>query len=78
MWHIAGTQTAVAWCDDRVLVGPVSDELSGPDRGDPGLWPFNRVLRALGATRGDAIDEFEAVGLNLFRSTEDWVKIAAR
>jgi len=41
-------------------------------------WPFNQVLRRLGVLRGEAIDEFDAVGLNRHRSTDDWVKIAAR
>jgi hypothetical protein len=39
---------------------------------------LNQVLRRLGVLRGEAIDEFDAVGLNRHCSTEDWVKIAAR
>jgi hypothetical protein len=73
-----GTQAAMAWWDDRVLVGPVSFELGGPDQVELARSPFNQVLRRLGVQRGEAIDEFEAVGLNRHRSTEDWVKIAVR
>ncbi len=76
----AGTQAAVAWRDDTVIAGPLRLELGGLGRagGDIAQWPFNQVLRRLGVLRRDAIDEFDAVGLNRHRSTDDWVKIAAR
>lgn len=73
-----GTQAAVAWWDDKVLVDPASIELGGPDSVELAKSPFNQVLRRLGVLRGEAIDEFDAVGLNRYRSTEDWVKIAAQ
>ncbi len=63
------------WC---LTAGPVSLELGGPDQVDLARSPVNQVLRRLGVLRGEAIDEFDAVGLNRHRSTEDWVKIAAR
>ena len=67
-----GTQAAVAWRDGHVCLGPVSTELWMQDRADSAWWPFNRVLREFGVTRGDAFDEFDAVGLYQHRSTEDW------
>jgi hypothetical protein len=73
-----GTQAAVAWWDDKVLVDPSSVELGGPDSVELARSPFNQVLRRLGVLRREAADEFDAVGLNRYRSTEDWVRIAAR
>jgi hypothetical protein len=37
-------------------------------------WPLNRALRELGVARGEAFDEFDAVGLGKHRHTEDWLK----
>jgi hypothetical protein len=37
---------------------------------------INRALQFLGVSKGDAFDEFEAVGLNAHRSTDTWLESA--
>jgi hypothetical protein len=52
----------------------------GQDTASPyvvGSGSINTALRYIGAMRGDASDEFEAVGLDWFRSNEDWIEFAA-
>ncbi len=34
---------------------------------------INQALRSLGVSKGNAIDEFEAVGLGLHRDTDQWL-----
>jgi hypothetical protein len=41
---------------------------------ESGHGTINSVLRRLGATRGDSADAFEAVGLDRFRSNDDWLE----
>jgi hypothetical protein len=71
-----GTQAAVAWRDGRVCLEPVCAEVWMQDRSESAQWPFNRFLRELGVTRGDAFDEFDAVQLYRHRNTEDWEQAA--
>jgi hypothetical protein len=74
----AGTQAAVLWRGGEVVLGPwVSDNDTPKAAAEPiEQWPFNRVLRELGADRGAALDEFDAVGLGTYRSTDDWAAAA--
>jgi hypothetical protein len=76
----AGTQAAIVWRDGALVFGPDMAE----DRWENGRFvatprsdrPINRGLRLLGLDRGDAVDEFEAVGLGRYRSDERWVAAA--
>lgn len=64
----------VLWRDGEVSLGPVVTR-SGPaepDRPPSSEWAFNQALRQFGAERGDAFDEFDALGLGRRRRTEDW------
>ena len=70
-----GTQATVLWRNGEVCLGPVSGEFTAtaPHPSSSRQWPFNQALRELGVDRGDAFDEFDAVGLGRWRHTEDWV-----
>ena len=62
----AGGQSAIAWDKAETKFGPVSAEIG----------PINQALRFLGAEALSAHDEFEAVGLNRGRDSEDWIEIS--
>lgn len=47
----------------------------GDERVPPSQDSINRALVALGQRRGDALDEFEAVGLGRHRFTEEWLDL---
>jgi len=64
-----GTPAGVAWWDGNVCVAPISTELQMQNRFDRARWAFNWLLRELGLTRGDAVEEFDAVGLYRQRHT---------
>lgn len=70
-----GTQAMVLWRGGEVCLGPVTTEFTatGPDPSTNPQWPFNRALRELGVDRGDALDEFDSLGLGRWRHTEDWL-----
>jgi hypothetical protein len=70
-----GTQAMVLWRGGEVCLGPVTMEFTAtaPDPSSSQQWPFNQALRELGADRGDAFDEFDALGLGRWRHTEDWL-----
>jgi hypothetical protein len=69
-----GTQAIVLWRDGEVCLGPVTTEFTAtaPDPSSSRQWPFNQALCELGVDRGDAFDEFDALGLGRWRHTEDW------
>jgi hypothetical protein len=69
-----GTQAIVLWRNGQVCLGPVTTEFTAtaPDPSSSPQWPFNQALRELGVDRGDAFDEFDALGLGRWRRTEDW------
>ena len=69
----AGDQAAVAWRDGQVCLGPVTTQGWVQEPSNSAQWPFNRALRELGVARGDAFDEFDAVGLGKYRNTVDWL-----
>jgi len=58
----AGNQGAVVARAGTIVLAPIV----GDDT-------INSALRLLGATKGLAYDEFDAVGLSRFRSNEDWI-----
>jgi hypothetical protein len=69
-----GTQAMAVWRDGEIWLGPVITELGWPPA-DPAArpeWAINRALRKIGADRGQALDEFEALHLGRHRYTEDW------
>ncbi len=59
-----GEQSAMAYVDGR--------EVMAPQRSRGGGGPINQSLRAIGATRSEANDEFDTVGLGLHRSMDDY------
>jgi hypothetical protein len=70
----AGDQAAVAWRDGEVCLGPFTTQGWAQEPSNRVQWPLNRALRELGVARGEAFDEFDAVGLGKHRHTEDWLK----
>lgn len=79
-----GFQAAVGWVDGQVCCGRVftanhpAEQVSeayqlveGRDRIRD--MAINVVLRDMGATVGDWLDEFQALGLDRHRWTEDWI-----
>ncbi len=62
------------WRGGQVCLGPVTMEFTAtaPDPSSSPQWPFDQALRELGVDRGDAFDEFDALGLGRWRHTEDW------
>jgi hypothetical protein len=57
-----GTQAAGAWSGDRELVAPTKAH-----------GAINLALRAVGIERR-SVDEFASIGLDRFRSNEDWLE----
>lgn len=63
-----GTQGAAVFRDGEMVFGPQSAELG----------PINNALNVLGVrTQPPAVDEFETVGLQRFRSVEEWLAAAS-
>jgi hypothetical protein len=62
----AGEQSAIVWDKSEIKLGPISAEIG----------PINQALSFLGAKVLSANDEFEAVGLNRGRDSEDWIEIS--
>jgi len=68
-----GTQATVLWQDGEVRLGPVTTQLGPPVWDGPdSRWAFNQAFRYFGTDRGSANDEFAALGLGRWRSTEGW------
>ena len=65
-WGGEGEQAAVLWEGGEVIYEPERARLG----------PINDVLRQMGATRGDGLDQFDAVGLGRHRSNDDWIEWA--
>ena len=61
-----GDQRAIAWENGNVVYGPVSVEDIGP---------ISQALRLLGVQKQGFHDEFDAVGLQAYRYTEEWAEI---
>ncbi|HVF68275.1 MAG TPA: hypothetical protein VM914_11455 [Pyrinomonadaceae bacterium] len=58
-----GGQAAVVWRHGETVFGPVHSDDA-----------INRALRVFGVEAGGGLDEFDAVGLGLRRSTDDWLE----
>ena len=59
----AGTQAYIIFSKGKQIGLPVvSDDA------------INQALRLLGVSKAGAVDEFEAVGLGRYRSTDEWLK----
>lgn len=68
-----GRQSAAVWRNGTLVFGP--EQTGNEDAATPLLdGAINRAVRLLGVNRGNACDEFEALGLNKYRSNEDWIK----
>ncbi|WP_181774954.1 hypothetical protein [Amycolatopsis pittospori] len=65
----AGTQCAQVWDGGETVLGPL--RLAEDDPDPLAGRPISRVLRRLGAVKGDHVDEFAAVGLGRHRDTDD-------
>lgn len=59
-----GGQNSIVWKDGKVELGPLTGST-------PEGWPVNRALQFLGVSKGEAADEFEAIGLHLHRWMRD-------
>ncbi len=57
----AGGQSSAVWTEGKLVSGPLCEDDA-----------INQALRLLGVTRGDSHDEFDALGLDKHRDTEDW------
>jgi hypothetical protein len=65
-----GEQQAICWSHSSILCGP----LTSNERTPLPQGAINQVLQALGVTRGNACDEFAALGLDRYRENEDWIE----
>lgn len=72
----AGGQVAAAWSGGQRIFGPKSFPAGDP--WPPGGGPIDEALRLVGATVDrPGADEFECVGLNRFRHTQQWLDLPA-
>lgn len=68
----SGIQAAVVWRGGQAAVSPLVTQLPSPPH-TRGNWAVNVALREIGVQAANAIDEFEAVGLDGGpRHIEDW------
>jgi hypothetical protein len=68
-----GVQSAVAWDGGPVVFGPLaSGDVDGATSTPILEGAINRAVRLLGVPRGNAIDEFDALGLGRHRINGDW------
>jgi hypothetical protein len=71
-----GRQRPAVWAYGSLALGTLT-EGDGEDESAPSLRsPISPTLAFLGAVRGDHYDEFDTVGLNRHRKTNDWAPIA--
>jgi|GEM_PF-790501 len=61
-----GDQAAIAWKDGRIAFGPEKARIG----------VVSDALRRIGAEKGKARDEFEALGLDRHRGNDDWIEQA--
>ncbi|WP_350277638.1 hypothetical protein [Kribbella sp. HUAS MG21] len=72
----AGTQASIAWRDGQIIAAPAKHDFeAGVDALPRERWPVNAALAAIGATVGNAIDEFDALRLGQHRQTDDWLDL---
>lgn len=68
-----GGQDALIWIDGKVVLN------IGDDEDNMSKWPdspISRALRHIGVSSETEQDEFDALGLGLYRSTEAWADSA--
>jgi hypothetical protein len=70
-----GTKSAMIWKNGSVHFGPATLD-NERERLILHEQPHNRALQQLGVERGKHIDEFEALRLGRFRTTDQWVSKA--
>jgi hypothetical protein len=63
-----GSQSAVLWREGALAVGPVTVAAGGSR--PRSLMPINAVLRAAGVIASSGYDEFDTIGLGLWRSND--------
>jgi hypothetical protein len=70
----SGIQTAVAWRDTGVTLGPLGrgTRQQAPPGSTLDDEPINTALRYLGVRRGATRDEFDTLALGRHRQVEDW------
>jgi hypothetical protein len=66
-----GSQNAQVWDGGHVVLGPL--HLPEKQATPPDGSPISQALRRLGVDKGNHHDEFDAVGLNRHRDTDDWL-----
>jgi hypothetical protein len=71
-----GSQCAIVWRDGAVSSGPLETVDKQGSITPLRERAINRAVMELGVERGDARDEFEALGLNRHRDNDDWVAAA--
>jgi hypothetical protein len=69
-----GTQGAVVWVSGELIFGPAVTAEQDALVGNRSEFAINAALRRIEVTKGNCLDEFEAIGLDARRSNEDWVK----
>lgn len=76
-----GSQAAILWENGAVTLGPLKTTIEEADGqfilSPPEEYAINQVLRRLGVDKGDAPDEFEAMGLRRHRSNAGWEQAAS-
>lgn len=73
IWAGRGTQGAIVWQAGAVIFGPVVTSNEGPDPPPLLEGAINQAARVLGVIRGEALDEFEALGFDRHRSNYHWL-----
>jgi hypothetical protein len=68
-----GTQASIVWDRGRVRLKP-NKRYFRHDKVKLDRMPINQALRMLGVKRGNHIDEFEALGLDRYRHTNQWIE----
>jgi hypothetical protein len=71
-----GAQASVMWRNGSVDFGPIETVDDHAHRTPLEKGAINQAVRRLGVQRGNALDEFEALGLGNFRDNEDWTSEA--
>jgi hypothetical protein len=74
-----GTKEAIAWNKGRLLYGPsgtcdIEQEFERGCHLAPGDNAVKAGLRAIGVRATDGRDEYETVGMDKHRTTEDWLE----
>ncbi|MEU8951735.1 hypothetical protein [Streptomyces sp. NPDC048489] len=67
----AGEQRAAVWDDGSLALGPLGEPEK--KRFSRAVSPISQALRWLGARKSLGEDEFEAVGLDRHRNSDDWI-----